>query len=85
MEETGIRQQPVEALSFEEAMQELEMLTNQLASGGMSLRACVESYERGVALVRRCRDELKSARQKIDDIKELQPEQEEPLPENVPF
>ncbi len=59
------KQKPVESLSFEEAMEEIEQITGKLTSGNLTLRDCVDSYQRGVALVKRCRDELQEAREQI--------------------
>ena len=59
------KQKPVESLSFEEAMEEIEQIAGKLTSGNLTLRDCVDSYQRGVALVKRCRDELQEAREQI--------------------
>ena len=59
------KQKPVESLSFEEAMEEIEQIAGKLTSGNLTLRDCVDSYRRGVALVKRCRDELQEAREQI--------------------
>ena len=59
------KQKPVESLSFEEAMEEIEQIAGKLTSGNLMLRDCVDSYQRGVALVKRCRDELQEAREQI--------------------
>ena len=45
---------PVENLSFEEALEELENLTAKMASGTVTLRESVAAYERGAALCKRC-------------------------------
>ena len=52
-------------MSFEEAMEEIEQIAGKLTSGNLTLRDCVDSYQRGVALVKRCRDELQEAREQI--------------------
>lgn len=59
------KQKPVESLSFEEAMEEIEQIAGKLTSGNLTLRDCGDSYQRGVALVKRCRDELQEAREQI--------------------
>lgn len=59
------KQKPVESLSFEEAMEEIEQIAGKLTSGNLTLRDCVDGYQRGVALVKRCRDELQEAREQI--------------------
>ncbi len=62
----------VELMSFEEALDELDRLTDGLVTGGLTLRESVEGYERAVALMRHCRALLTEAREKIDVIREDQ-------------
>ena len=59
------KQKPGESVSFEEAREEIEQIAGKLTSGNLTLRDCVDSYQRGVALVKRCRDELQEAREQI--------------------
>ena len=49
---------PVEELTFEEALEELEELTSSMASGEATLKESVAGYARGTALLKRCRREL---------------------------
>ena len=60
---------PVEKLSFEEALDELERLTAEMASGSVTLDQSVKSYERGAHLLKRCRAELERARGAIERIR----------------
>ena len=53
---------PVEELTFEEALEELEELTSSMASGEATLKESVAGYARGTALLKRCRRELEEAR-----------------------
>ena len=53
----------VEKLSFEDALDELERITAEMASGNATLDQSVKSYERGAQLLKRCRAELNRARQ----------------------
>ena len=52
---------PVTEMSFEQAMQELERVVDQLERGDVALDASIALYERGAALKKRCEDELKRA------------------------
>ena len=61
---------PVDELSFEEALAELEDLTTSLSGGDITLKDSVEGYKRGNALLKRCRKELEDARQTIETIDE---------------
>lgn len=66
---TEAPQIPVENLSFEEALEELENLTATMASGTVTLRESVAAYERGAALLARCRSELEAARTTIEKLR----------------
>lgn len=59
---------PVEELSFEQAMRELETVVDQLERGDVALDASIALYERGAALKKRCEDELKRAEEKVASI-----------------
>lgn len=60
---------PVENLSFEEALAELEDLTARMASGAVTLDESVKGYERGAQLLKRCRGELERAKTAIERIR----------------
>ncbi|MFP4345658.1 MAG: exodeoxyribonuclease VII small subunit [Anaerolineales bacterium] len=49
---------PVEALSFEEALTELEQTVRQLEEGSLTLEETVGLYRRGRALSLRCQELL---------------------------
>lgn len=61
-------QQPVETLSFEEALAELEKIVKQLESGAGDLKNSISAYERGVALRQHCEARLKEAESRIEKI-----------------
>ncbi len=58
----------VEKLSFEKALAELEQLVEQIESGEIGLEEALKRYERGVALIKRCRTVLDSAEQRIAEL-----------------
>jgi exodeoxyribonuclease VII small subunit len=53
-------------LSFEDALNQLETLVEQMERGELSLEDSLASFERGVALTRRCEAALKAAEQKVE-------------------
>ena len=59
---------PVDKMSFEEAMKELEAVVGQLESGDVELEASIKLYERGAALKKRCEEKLKEAEEKVAAI-----------------
>ncbi|MEL7114776.1 MAG: exodeoxyribonuclease VII small subunit [Pseudomonadota bacterium] len=59
---------PVDEMSFEEAMRELETVVGQLESGNVELEASIKLYERGAELKKRCETKLKEAEEKVAAI-----------------
>lgn len=60
---------PVENLSFEEALKELETIVGRLESGDAALDQAIALYERGDALRRRCADRLDAAEARIEAVR----------------
>ena len=58
----------VSALSFEQAMKELEDIVRRLESGQVKLDEAVSAYERGAALKAHCESKLAEARTKVEKI-----------------
>ena len=59
---------PVEEMSFEVAMAELETVLGQLERGDVALDESIALYERGAALKARCEAKLKEAEEKVAAI-----------------
>jgi exodeoxyribonuclease VII small subunit len=59
---------PVEEMSFEQAMAELEQVLGQLERGDVALDESIALYERGAALKARCETKLKEAEEKVAAI-----------------
>lgn len=53
-------------LTFEEAMEELEVVVRQLETGKIKLDEAVKAYERGMLLKKACEEKLTTAKTKID-------------------
>jgi exodeoxyribonuclease VII small subunit len=51
--------------SYEDAMQELEVLVRRLESGEMPLDQLLSGYQRGAALLQFCRDKLAAVEDQI--------------------
>lgn len=58
-------QNKVEELTYKEASQELERIIRSLESGDMELEESLESYTRGVELLKSLRSRLSEAEQKV--------------------
>ena len=68
MAESGKKPHPIEALSFEEALGELQTLVKALEKGDAKLEEAISAYERGAALKRHCERKLREAQEKVDRI-----------------
>ena len=53
------------AVNFEEALEELEALVEQMEDGDLSLEESLAAFEKGVRLARECQDALKHAEQRV--------------------
>jgi len=58
----------IEALSFEQALAELERIVGQLESGQAPLETSIELYERGARLKGHCESRLEAARLRVEKI-----------------
>lgn len=58
----------IAAMSFEDALAELERIVRQLEEGRGKLDDAISSYERGTALKRHCEAKLREAQAKVDRI-----------------
>ena len=58
----------IAALSFEEALAELEKIVAELESGQAPLERSIEIYQRGAALKAHCETKLEAARLKVEKI-----------------
>lgn len=58
----------IAALSFEDALAELERLVKQLEDGKARLDDALKAYERGSLLKRHCEAKLRDAQAKIEQI-----------------
>jgi exodeoxyribonuclease VII small subunit len=58
----------INALSFEQALAELEKIVGQLESGQAPLEQSIEMYERGAALKAHCEKRLEAARLRVEKI-----------------
>ena len=63
------KQEPaIEAMSFEEALNELQGLVKALEKGEAKLDEAIRAYERGAALKQHCERKLREAQAKVDKI-----------------
>jgi exodeoxyribonuclease VII small subunit len=66
-------------VNFEETLEELEGIVEQMEDGDLSLEESLAAFEKGVRLARECQDALKNAEQRVQVL--LQQNGEEQLAE----
>lgn len=59
---------PIEGLTFEQALAELEQIVGKLESGQAPLDESIQLYERGAALKTHCETRLEAARLRVEKI-----------------
>ena len=59
---------PLENMSFEDAMKELENLVDSLDKGDISLDEAISAYDRGSRLKDLCQKKLNEAKMKVETI-----------------
>ena len=69
-------------LKFEQALAELDRVLRELEDGTTTLEEALARYERGIALVKQCYEQLRSAEVRI---RELTGTTEEGRPTLIPF
>lgn len=65
---SDLKFKPLEDLSYEQALQEMEELVNKLDTGENDLESTLLYYERGQALASYCLSLLDNAELKVEDI-----------------
>lgn len=65
---TTTTDQAIEALTFDEALAELQRTVAELEAGGQPLEASIALYERGVALQARCEKLLGDAELRVQQL-----------------
>ena len=69
MKDTVAKSAPLETVTFESALQELEDIVASLERGEVSLDDAITAFERGTQLKSHCQARLEEARMKVEKIK----------------
>ena len=67
----------IDELSFEEAIAGLTDIVDKIEQGQIPLQESLDQYEKGMALIKRCRTILQQAEQRIEKITKEQEGQKE--------
>jgi len=62
------RESDIGKLNFEEAIKELTNIVGKIEQGQIPLQDSLQQYERGMALIKHCREILKKAEKRIEKI-----------------
>jgi len=62
----------VSRLGFEESINELTSIVSKIEQGQIPLQDSLEQYEKGMTLIKHCRDILTKAEKRIEKISESQ-------------
>ena len=68
----GKNQDDISKLSFEQAIKELTGIVGKIEQGEIPLQDSLAQYEKGMALIKHCRDILQKAEKRIERISEEQ-------------
>ncbi len=60
----------IEEMTFEESLEELEKMVQELETGGLGLDKSLEIYERAIALRNHCREILEKSERRVQKIME---------------
>ena len=60
----------IEKLNFEQAIKELTAIVGKIEQGQIPLQDSLEQYEKGMALIKHCREILQKAEKRIEKISE---------------
>ena len=64
----GADAKPVTAMSFEEALAELEAIVQKLERGQLDLESSIQAYERGTALRAHCAEKLRQVQLRVEKL-----------------
>lgn len=59
-------------VTFEQALEQLEKIVEQIESGEVSLEESIDKYARGIKLIKQCRSILDQAERKIQVLAETE-------------
>jgi len=59
---------PPDELSFEQAMERLESIVDRVERGEIGLEDALKEYETGMTLIKRCKDVLAKAQQRVEEL-----------------
>ncbi len=71
----------ISKLTFEQAINQLKGIVDKIEQGEIPLQDSLEQYEKGMALIKHCRDILQKAEKRIERISKEEPPEPPKEPE----
>ncbi len=71
-------------LTFEQAIGQLKEIVSKIEQGQIPLQDSLDQYEKGMALIKHCRDILQKAEKRIEKISREEPPEPPEEPEEDP-
>ncbi|UCG57745.1 MAG: exodeoxyribonuclease VII small subunit [Phycisphaerales bacterium] len=68
------RTSDISKLGFEDAIKQLKGIVDKIEQGEIPLQDSLEQYERGMALIKHCREILQKAEKRIEKISQTEQE-----------
>ena len=65
-------------LTFEQAIAQLKEIVTRIEQGQIALQDSLDQYEKGMALIKHCRDILQKAEKRIEKIAKEEPSEPPP-------
>lgn len=56
------------APAFEKSLAQLETIVQQMDSGELTLEQSLQSFEKGIKLIRQCQESLNSAQERVQEL-----------------
>ncbi len=69
-------------MDFEKNLKELEKISEKMSSGELGLKESIETFKKALQLIKKCREELKSAEQSVQKLVRINEETGEPETED---
>ena len=67
----------INKLTFEQAIHQLKDIVSKIEQGEIPLQDSLDQYEKGMALIKHCRDILQKAEKRIEKISKEEPPERE--------
>jgi len=61
-------------MEFEKHLQELEEINSKMSSGELKLKESIETFKKGMELIKKCRKELNQAEQSVKKLVKIDEE-----------